>query len=278
MKSEKSPNTGGQVVLPLAGRILLALSRIPGTSDYIEGHQKWTRGSSLSLLARVYPDFLALISDKEILDFGCGEGCQSLALAEAGARYVVGIDTNSESLRSAKTLLRTSTVEQKVEFVETLPAEMTGRFDVVISQNSMEHFRDPVGVLREMSDSLKPEGKLLITFGPPWYAPYGSHMHFFTKVPWVNLLFSENIVMKVRGHFRNDGARKYDQVESGLNKMSVARFENLVLNNSGLHVIYSRYDCVKGLNFLAKIPLVRELFINHLSVILIKKEYYQFGE
>lgn len=39
---------------------------------------------------------------------------------------------------------------------------------------------------------------LLITFGCPWLSPYGSHMHFFTKMPWINVFFSETTVMRVR--------------------------------------------------------------------------------
>ena len=85
---------------------------------------------------------------------------------------------------------------------------MKGGFDIVLSHNSMEHFGDPARILDVMKSALKPDGRLYITFGPPWYAPYGSHMHFFTRVPWVNLLFSERTVMAVRARYRNDADRK----------------------------------------------------------------------
>ena len=55
----------------------------------------------------------------------------------------------------------------------------------------MEHFPEPEETLKEMISALTPEGRLFITFGNPWFSPYGSHMQFFTKVPWVNILFSE---------------------------------------------------------------------------------------
>ena len=76
--------------------------------------------------------------------------------------------------------------------------------------------------------------------------------------------------MKVRSLYRNDGAKRYEDVESGLNKMSVSKFERLI-KTSSLEVVYKRYECVKKMNFLSKIPILRELFINHVSVILRKK-------
>jgi SAM-dependent methyltransferase len=131
-----------------------------------------------------------------------------------------------------------------VEFTDKLEDRFKNRFDIVISQNSMEHFEDPivisqnsmehfedpVKILDEMKSALNQDGKILITFAPPWFAPYGSHMHFFCKVPWINILFSERTVMKVRSNFRSDGATKYEEVESGLNKMTVTKFERIVAN------------------------------------------------
>ncbi len=62
---------------------------------------------------------------------------------------------------------------------------------------------------------------------------------------------------------------RYEEVEGGLNKMSVAKFERLI-RECGLRVDYKRYDCVKGINFMGKIPLLRELFVNNISGILAK--------
>jgi len=96
-------------------------------------------------------------------------------------------------------------------------------------------------------------------------------MQFFTKVPWVNLFFSERTVMSVRSRFRNDGAQHYEQVESGLGKMTVGKFER-VLAESGLKADYVRYDCVKRLDVLKVLPRVRELFINNVSCELVLRD------
>ncbi|CAN5864331.1 hypothetical protein BH24ACI4_BH24ACI4_08100 [soil metagenome] len=53
-------------------------------------------------------------------------------------------------------------------------------------------------------------------------------MVHFTKLPWVNVLFSERTVMQVRARFRDDGATRYEEVVMGLNRMTIARFERLI--------------------------------------------------
>lgn len=252
-------------------KILTVLSRDPTAPDYGPGDHPETEfdpEKSLTLLRRVFPDFAGLIRDKAVLDFGCGTGRQAAALALGGARHVTGLDTNERTLDKARALLDHLELGSRVSLASSLSPNQD-RFDVIISQNAMEHFPQPGQVLDTMTGLLADEGRILISFGPPWFAPYGSHMHFFTRMPWVNVFFSEKTVMAVRSKFRDDGAIHYEQVESGLNRMTVARFERLV-EASGLRDEFRRYDCVKGMDFLAKVPGVREFFVNHISVILKK--------
>lgn len=256
--------------MSISERLLLALSRSPDAPDYdTKPAGPWVPDDSLRLLQRVYPGFDGLVRDRTILDFGCGDGEQVVALALRGARRVVGVDTNPRVLVNARKLASEHGVTDRVEFMEVLPAERQGTFDLVVSQNSMEHIPEPERLFTLMQDALAPGGALLVTFGPPWYAPYGSHAQYFTKVPWVNLLFSERTVLAVRSRFRSDGATRYEDIEGGLNRMSVARFERIVAR-SGMHVRYRHHDYSKGLDFVRVIPGVRELFTSHVSYILEK--------
>jgi SAM-dependent methyltransferase len=192
-------------------------------------------------------------------------------MAQAGAKYVLGVDMNEACLKRARALAdRLDLPRDRVAFVNGLPDDSRARFDVAISQNSFEHFPDPLLVLQELASALTPGGELLMTFGPPWLAPHGSHMHFFTWVPWVNILFSEATVMRVRSRFRNDGAVRYEDVEGGLNRMTVARFEHLI-RESGFRLEWKRYQCVKGANVLQALPRLRELFINTVTCVLRKE-------
>ena len=223
--------------------------------------------TALSLLKAQFPGFLLSIADKKVLDFGCGQGYQSLALGVAGARQVVGVDIDMRHLANAGELAQQSGVADRVKFVAPSELGDCGLFDVVLAYNSMEHFREPDVILREMSSHLAPQGLIYISFGPPWYSPYGAHTSFFCKVPWMHLMFSEESVMSVRANFTDDGATRYEDVRGGLNKMSLARFEWLVAD-AGLEIEYCKHDYVLGLTFLEKLPLLRELLIYHIGVIL----------
>lgn len=260
-----SPQFDGERVLrgPWAERLLLKLSRPTASEDFHEGQPHHTLESAMEHLQGRYPGIADLVRDQKVLDFGCGSGHHVAALSRAGARFVMGVDINPRLLDAARSLAMESDVAERTEFAERLPRERNGTFDIVMSHNSMEHFPDPGAVLTEMVEASRPGGQVLIGFSPPWYAPYGSHMHFFTRVPWVNLWFSESTVMRVRARFRNDGATRYEDVEGGLNRMSLSKFERLT-RSSGLRPISLRYVGVKGLHVLTRIPLLRELFTNEI--------------
>lgn len=250
--------------------ILLALSRSSGdhSSSAEPAAHANTPADPLELLRGKYPNFHQMVWRKRVVDFGCGTGQQAAALVQTEECDVLGVDTNRKTLEKAKQYANGLQLPSgRLEFRERVNRDMWGTFDVVISQNAMEHYPEPAAILEEMQRLLKPGGKLLVTFGPPWFAPYGSHMDFFCNVPWLNLLFTERTVMAVRARFRNDGAVRYEDCESGLNKMSVAKFARIVAA-SGLKMEYYHYDCIKGLNFLGELPLLRELFINHVTCTL----------
>jgi ubiquinone/menaquinone biosynthesis C-methylase UbiE len=210
-------------------------------------------------LRREFPDLGQLVRNRDVLDFGCGFGDQAGALArEFGAR-VTGLDKHRGLVAAA-----TQRYGHLARFTDHLEAES---FDVVLSQDAMEHVDDPAAALATMARALRPDGRILITFGPPWWAPYGAHMRYFCPIPWLQLWFSERTVMAVRGRYRHDGASHYEEVESGLNRLSLARFEQ-VLQESGLEMIKCRYVAVKKLQFLTRVPVVRELSTVLVSAVL----------
>lgn len=248
--------------------ILLSFSRAPENEDYGSEKRECTIDNSVSLLEAEYSDLGALVSGKRVVDFGCGLGYQSIALAKKYDCSVVGIDSNRTTLDGAVENAKPYQISRsRLSFVDKISDSMLNNFDIVISQNSFEHFGNPAKVLDEMRSLLDESGKILVTFGPPWLAPYGSHMHFFCKMPWINVFFSEETVMNVRNHFRSDGATKYEDVESGLNKMTIAKFERIILS-SNLKIESRNYKSVKGIGLLSRIPFVREFFVNHITVIL----------
>ncbi len=254
----------------LSEKLLLALSK-PTDQPTEPAHKVITSlDGALELLNRVYPHLADLVTDKRVLDFGCGSGLQSIALAKTHRCHVTGLDTNRDTLDLARRNAQTHGIDtSRVTFTDEVPLDQRGQFDVVIAKDSFEHFDDPEGALRHMTDLVAHDGIVLITFGPPWLAPYGSHMHFFCAVPWLNVLFSERTIMRVRAHYRDDGAMRYADVESGLNKMTIARFEAIVAACS-LNARERKYDCIRSMDWLGRIPALREFFINHVTVVLQK--------
>ena len=250
----------------LGDKILLILSRKPHEPDCFESNQKYSIDNGLDKLVSTFGvSFLEEIRNKTILDYGCGAGYQVVAMALKGAKSVVGLEVRNDLFKEGINLSREYHVESKVKFSTCL--DYRQKYDIIISQNSFEHYDDPCAILEEWKKLLKKGGKIYVTFGPPWYAPYGSHMHFFTRLPWVNILFAERTVMKVRSRFRADGATRYQDVDRGLNKTTVKKFERLI-KNSEFKTDYLNYTAVKNINILAKIPYLRELFINNIDCIL----------
>lgn len=246
-------------------RILYLFSKPPHAAfrprGYAQMSGEWNLANALSTLEAAFPDFGRLIHGKRVLDYGCGEGFQSVAMRRRGASTVHGIDIHEGQLRHAREVAKGV---EGITFSTELPPP--GSVDVVVSQNSFEHFPQPEKNLAEMADALRAGGEILICFGPPWLAPYGSHMHFFTTLPWVNVLFSERTVHRVRSLYRVDGAMTYGP---SLNKMTLRKFERLI-EASGLEVVSRKYRPVRSLPFVTQVPYLREFLTNEVSCILRK--------
>lgn len=253
--------------LTLGERILLALSITPGSPDLPGGTSEANLDNALDFLIRTVPGFLEMIQDRTILDFGCGWGWQAVAMARSGAQRVVGTDIVPKWLVKARKLARANRCDARVEFLYGIHADIKERFDIVLSCSSFEHFAEPEEVLQQMRSYLRPGGRLVISFAEPWYSPYGSHMSFFTRVPWVNILFSERTVMKVRAHFRADGANRYEEIEGGLNRMSLSKFERIV-SSSGMKIDWIRYYASKNLPLVSRLPVLRELLTSSAACLL----------
>ena len=250
--------------LSLGERILLAFVKHPAdvkvVSDYEAPTEAYTVDSALRVFDLAFPGFRGELEGKRVLDYGCGDGFQSIAVAKAGATSVQGVDISKARLGFAREL-KEKTGQENVEFAERI----SGTHDVVLSQDAFEHFVAPEENLMEMKAALAPGGRIFATFGPPWYAPFGHHMGFFVKLPWINLLFSEKTVYRIRSLYRTDGATGY---HPDLNKMTVKRFEALI-KRCGLRKESCVYRVVKDVTFLSKLPLLRELFINQIDVVLV---------
>jgi 2-polyprenyl-3-methyl-5-hydroxy-6-metoxy-1,4-benzoquinol methylase len=246
-----------------AEKVLAAFSAPPAKvfkpAGFKAPTEQWNPDNALSSLCSSFPNLSELISsgDKDVLDYGCGDGFQSIALARAGARHVLGVDIKEQRLHHGR---RMAEGLSNVSF----STKIEGTFDAIISLNSFEHFPNPEENLAEMVRALSPHGQIFISFGPPWLAPYGAHCHFFTLFPWVHLLFSEKTLFRVRSLYRDDGMQYY---APGLNRMTIRRFEGIV-RGSGLRILHKNYHTIRNIPFVDRLPFLREFFIVEVVCVL----------
>ncbi len=184
------------------------------------------------------------LAGKTVIDFGCGDGQQAIAMARAAPDCrVIGLDIQQKHLDRA----RQRSVEAGLEDRCTFAMDTEERADLIVSFDAFEHFSDPLAILTIMSKLLKPNGEVLVSFGPTWLHPYGGHL--FSVFPWAHLIFTEQALIRWRARFRQDGARSFDEVEGGLNKIRIAEFEQLV-EASPLTIVWLETVPIRGLSIL----------------------------
>jgi SAM-dependent methyltransferase len=191
--------------------------------DDCNAHYAYQNKSKLATL--MGEDFFSRIQGKTVVDFGCGEGLESLEMAEKGATRVIGVDIRENVLEIGTKAAAAKGLQDICRFVTSTDEPA----DIVVSLDAFEHFADPAAILKIMDQLLKPTGEALISFGPTWYHPLGGHL--VSVFPWAHILFSEEALMRWRSTIRSDGAKRFGDVEGGLNQMTIARFKRLVADS-----------------------------------------------
>jgi SAM-dependent methyltransferase len=157
---------------------------------------------------------------KTVLDFGCGPGREVVELAQHGAKYAIGIDLRQKWLKLGRQRATEAGVADRCHFATSWDEPV----DLIISLDSFEHFDDPAAILVKMRSLLGPGGKVVASFGPTWLHPLGGHI--YSIFPFAHLIFTERALVTWRAQFKDDRARTIR--ESGLNKMTISRFQRLV--------------------------------------------------
>jgi SAM-dependent methyltransferase len=213
------------------------------------------------------------LQGKTVLDVGCGTGPTCVYAGLHGARRVLGVDIVATYLAFARSKLATDYPELVgvVEYCGTrgdLEELGTEQFDVIISQNSFEHYSDPEGVVATIKRLLAENGVLVLAFAPLWKSPYGGHITFMTQFPWAHLLFPEHIVMSERRRLiPSEDARRYEDAIGGLNRMTLKRFRD-IMRASDLECLYfdtnvSEKWIMKLARVASRVRLLEEFFTHN---------------
>jgi SAM-dependent methyltransferase len=228
-QSETLPvNTRGGVPTPVPHALESALDRMqyrilkrisPGEPGYMSGD---VYREKIKIKVLLGDHIFDQVRGKVVIDFGCGEGDDAIAVAKNCARRVIGMDIREDVLERARAKARQEGVEKICQFCTNTDE----RVDAIVSIDSFEHFSDPCSALIKMYELLRTGGAVFASFGPTWYHPLGGHL--FSVFPWAHLIFSEKALIRWRSDLRSDGATRFSEVAGGLNQMTIARFEKLV--------------------------------------------------
>lgn len=206
--------------LPLISRVQLEfLNRcFPSENSSMNGSAFAGKSKLRTLLG---DHLIESLRGKTVIDFGCGPGSHTIELAELAER-VIGLDIVPRHLEQARAQAEAAGVTN----VEFRSSYEEGPVDAIVSLDAFEHFSDIPGILRIMHKLLKPGGIVAASFGPTWLHPLGAHS--ISVFPWAHLVFREDALMAWRARFRNDGAKRFEEVEGGLNQITIGRFEQMV--------------------------------------------------
>ena len=183
-------------------------------------------GQNSWITAEEYDTFyswLQLGPQPHVLEVASGSGGPALYLARTHGGRITGIDINEEGLNTA----RQAAIAAKIANADFQSADVNQRlpfdaetFDAIVCIDSMNHFRDRLGVLREWHRVLKPGGRILFTdpvvlTGPVSNEEFAarSNIGFFLFVP---LDVTERLIKEAAFHLlRREDATGNIELTSG---------------------------------------------------------------
>jgi SAM-dependent methyltransferase len=215
------------------------------------------------------------------VDVGCGHGDLALALIQAGATDVTGVDIVDRHVAEAMVTAQGVEVTHRPRFVcADINTWRTDRlFDVVISNEALEHIAQPDEFIRSLGRILKPGGVAFLAFGPLFHSPVGDHLNEFFRVelPWRGVLFSEKALLRLRLEFHRpgDAVDRFQDMVGGLNLMRFSEFLSYV-SEAGFDLdflnINPQLKSIPPLywisEILRRIPLVRDYFVTSVYAVL----------
>lgn len=98
--------------------------------------------------------------DISILDFGCGGGILSEAIADIGFKQVIGFDENDDLISIAKN--HAADRFQNLSYIDS-KAEISQKFDVIVCMEVLEHVDDVDELLLFLKSALKDGGLMIFS-------------------------------------------------------------------------------------------------------------------
>jgi SAM-dependent methyltransferase len=220
------------------------------------------------------------LTDKVILEVGCGHGGMCFLIARSGAKKVIGVDIDAGRIVFAKKYLELHYPQyaEAVEFhdIDLKKYSEQSQFDYIISVDTFEHIIDLPGMIEEMKKRLKPGGVIYTGFGPLYKDFYGDHKRTKCGFPWGHVLYSDEKIIKRLNEKRELSNQITSIYDLGLNKLSLADYRR-IFQNSGLKIVTFKVNVSNNLilrlfSIISFIfPFLKEYFAHNIYAVL-KKE------
>jgi hypothetical protein len=173
---------------------------------------------------------------RRVLDAACGEGYGSYLMASKwGAASVLGIDISEEAIVSARKNFSAENASYEVGSAYDLSRyAANGKFDLIVSLETIEHLQDPVAFLKQLKDVASDDASIIISC-PNDPMLYGTdsvgnafHLHRYTAEEFFGMV--EGVLGKCAakiigtpifgtGNFRVGS----DCLDTGANQLSMLR-------------------------------------------------------
>jgi SAM-dependent methyltransferase len=176
-------------------------------------------------------------SDSLIAEIGCGNGGNLQPFLNMGCK-ATGIDISKYRIADAIKFYSSHPLQKNLTLISadffSISPEQTGKFDLIIIRDTLEHIEYQELFLSHLKLFLKSEGRIFLGF-PPWCMPFGGHQQMCTskllsKTPYFHLLpkFLFSGILKLFGE-------KHYRIEELINlkntRLSIRKFEKIAARN-----------------------------------------------
>ena len=178
--------------LVAAGRLL----PIPTPAEPATYRRSVTRRAD-TLYDRFYSRY-APFTGKVVAEIGVGAGHAIPQYLDRGPHRYIAIDIEDRPalLASLSGHPNGGRFEFRLSAPDRLPLDAQS-VDVVITENSFEHFTAYGAMIEEIHRVLRPGGVLATQFSPLYYSPYGAHLMDVIKFPWLHVMLREDVLRDV---------------------------------------------------------------------------------
>lgn len=233
---------------------------------------------------RVY----TITSDRTIAEIGCGEAGNLRPFLEIGCK-VTGIDIAKNKIENGEKFYANHPLKKNLtllsEDIYSITPEKTGKFDLIIMRDTLEHIPNQDKFLSHVKKFMKPNGKIFFGF-PPWRMPFGGHQQicvnkFLSKIPYFHLL-PKPLYIWILKLFGESQTKINGLIEVRDTRISIQKFRKIAIKNNlkiateDFYLINPNYEIkfklkVRKLPFFLNIPYIRDYFTTTCYYILSKE-------